>query len=271
MDLSTTVKLNNGVRIPALGLGTWQLGPRKEAVVAVEAALKAGYRHIDTAARYRNEQDVGKAIRSSGIPRKEIFVTTKLWNDDHDNPMGALEASLGNLKLEYVDLYLIHFPVPKVRLQTWKMMEEILASGKVKAIGVSNFTTRHLDELLEHAKVVPAVNQVEFHPFLCQKELLEYCKKKGIQLEAYSPLTHGHKLGDPRIVSVAKKHNKSSAQVLIRWGLQHGLVVIPKSKTAERIQENAHVFDFELSPADMNALNACNENLRFCWDPTNEP
>ena len=195
MDIRTTINLNNGIKIPNLGLGVWQIPNGNVCEEAVLAGLSAGYRHIDTAAIYENEESVGNAIRKSNITRKEIFVTTKLWNDDHDDVERAFNESLSRLQLDYVDLYLMHFPVTG-RNKSWKILEKIYKSGKAKAIGVSNFTIRHLKELLENSDIVPAVNQVEFHPYLYQKELLDFCNKNKIKLEAYSPLTHGKKLND---------------------------------------------------------------------------
>ncbi|MBI2523012.1 aldo/keto reductase [Candidatus Woesearchaeota archaeon] len=270
MDIRTTIELNNGIKIPILGLGMWQIPNGKVCEEAVLSALNTGYRHIDTAAAYKNEESVGNAIKKSNIPRKELFITTKLWNDDHNNPKKAFNESLKKLQLDYVDLYLIHFPVPE-RNRSWEILEKIYKSGKAKAIGVSNFTIRHLKELLESSDIVPAVNQVEFHPYLYQKELLDFCNEKGIKLEAYSPLTHGKKLNDVKLVEIAKKYNKSAAQVLIKWGLQHYLIVIPKSSKKDRIIENSYVFDFELSKEDMKKLDGFNENLRTCWDPTDAP
>jgi len=270
MNIKTIAKVNNGTKIPILGLGVWQISAGKVCEGAVSAALEAGYRHIDTAAIYENEESVGNAIKKSSIPREEIFITTKLWNDDHGNVEKAFNESLKKLQLDYVDLYLMHFPVPK-RNSSWKILEKIYKSGKAKAIGVSNFTIRHLKELLENSDVIPAVNQVEFHPYLYQKELLDFCNEKGIKVEAYSPLTHGKKLNDRRLLEIAKKYNKSAAQVLIRWCLQHRLIAIPKSSKKERIMENSSVFDFEISKQDMKKLDGFNENLRTCWDPTDAP
>lgn len=273
LNLQSTVKLNNGVEIPRLGLGVFR-APRGEVTrQAVLSALSAGYRHIDTARIYGNERDVGAAVRESGLPRKDIFVTTKLWNEDqgYDSTLRACERSLESLGFEYVDLYLVHWPVPGRRLESWRAMEKLLAEGKCRAIGVSNFLENHLDPLLAHAKVVPAVNQVEQHPFLHQPSLLRYCAGKGIVVEAYSPLTKGLRLGDPCVVEIARKHGKSPAQVLIRWCLQHDLVVIPKSVRAERIRENANVFDFSLSPEDLRTLDGLNEDLYTGWDPTDVP
>jgi diketogulonate reductase-like aldo/keto reductase len=268
LNSTSTVTLNNGVKMPLLGLGVYQTSPGKETYSAVLHALKTGYRHIDTAAYYQNEEDVGHAIIDSGIPRKDIFVTTKLKNNDHDNPSFAFDQSLDKLGLDYIDLYLIHWPLSGKRQRTWKILEQIYKSGRVRAIGVSNYTATHLKELMKESKIVPAVNQVEFSPFLYQKELLDFCRARKIQLEAYSPLTQGRRLHDPQLVALAKKYDKTSAQVLIRWTLQHKIVVIPKSANPKRIKENVDVFDFAISPGDMRKLDKCNEDFRVAWDPT---
>ncbi|MFA5106394.1 MAG: aldo/keto reductase [Candidatus Micrarchaeia archaeon] len=265
MDVKSTYSLNNGRKIPILGFGTWRL-TSSESVKAVSHALKSGYRLIDTAAYYQNEAEVGKAIRESKIHRKDVFVTTKLWNSDHSDPKAAFEKSLAALGLEYIDLYLIHWPVPE-RNESWKVLEGLLDSGKVKSIGVSNFTIRHLDELLDSASIVPAVNQVEFTPYLYQKELLDYCKKKGIRLEAYAPLTRGSKLADPLLSEIASKHKKTAAQVILRWSIQHGVIPLPKSEKPARIAENAALFDFQLDDKDMAMLDSLDEGLRMTWDP----
>lgn len=270
MDINTKTKLNNGVEMPMLGLGVWESAEGDECESAVFEAIKAGYRHIDTAAAYGNERSIGKGIKKSGISREEIFVTTKLRNGAHGDPEGALNESLEKLQLDYVDVYLIHWPVPE-RNESWKMFEKFLEEGKCRSIGVSNFTVRHLEELLKKSKVVPAVNQVEFTPYLFQKELLEFCRSKGIQLEAYSPLTRGRKLNDSKLVEIAKKYNKTPAQILLRWNLQHGIVIIPKSTKRERILENAEIFDFEISEDDMEKLNGFNEDFRLCPDPHDMP
>lgn len=269
LDLDSKIELNNRVEIPVLGFGT--LRAMGESVQnAIIWALEAGYRHIDTAKAYGNEQDVGLAVQRSGLPRDEVFITTKLWNDDHgyDNTLVAIDRSLKNLGVGFVDLYLVHWPVSGRRVETWKAMEKILAEGKARAIGVSNFTIRHIEELLAETEVVPAVNQIEFTPYLHQKELQNYCEGKGIKIEAWSPLTHAVKLGDPKLVRLAAKYGRSPAQILLRWGLQQGAVVIPKSVHKERIIENAQVFDFILSRDDMDRLNGFHEDLRTSgWDP----
>jgi methylglyoxal/glyoxal reductase len=239
----------------------------------VKFALKIGYRHIDTASLYGNEEDVGQGVRESGVPREQVFVTTKLWNSDHgyDSALRACDRSLRRLGLGYIDLYLIHWPVSELRSETWTALIELQRRGVCRTIGVSNYTVRHLQGLLDSSEVTPAVNQVEFNPFLYQEDLLRFCNDKGIQLEAYSPLTRGHKLRHPTVVDVARRYSKSPAQVMIRWGLQHGLVVIPKSTRPERIKENSEVFDFEISPADMTRLDALGEDLHTVWDPSDEP
>jgi len=295
LTIETKIKLNDGHLMPQLGLGVWQTRAGATCEAAVLAALEAGYRHIDTAAMYGNEESVGAAIGMSGVPRENIFVTTKLWNSDHGNPERALATSLRKLKLDYVDLYLIHYPV-RERRQSWRALEALRAEGRARSIGVSNFTIRHLTELLADTKTVPAVNQVEFHPYLYQRNLLDFCAARGIAVEAYSPLTKGVRLNDRKLVAVAKKYSnagpqpaaswsrlplvdrlsrrsetKSTAQILIRWALQHGLVVIPKSANRKRIFEDADVFDFEITVEDMQLLDRFNENLRTCWDPTNAP
>lgn len=264
--------LNNDIPIPGIGFGTWQIRFNGHAKKAVEVALGAGYRLIDTARIYGNEKGVGRAIRESGIAREEIFVTTKLWNFDqgYDKTIRAFESSLNNLGLEYIDLYLIHWPVPDKRLESWRAMEGIYKSGRMRSIGVSNFTVSHLEELLQHAEVTPAVNQIEFHPFIYndQKKLLDYCQQQGIIIEAYSPLAHGERLHDPVITAIASGHQKTNAQVLLRWCIQHGTVPLPKSSHLERIAENLAVFDFELTDGDMDKLNGLSDGSRTCWDPT---
>ena len=266
-------KLNNRVMIPRLGLGVYQSPPGQVTQRAVEYALKIGYRHIDTARIYGNESDVGAALRKSGIEREDVFITTKLWNSDHgyETALKACDDSLKRLGLKYLDLYLIHWPVPEIRNESWTALTKLLKDGKCRSIGVSNYTIQHLTELLEDADVVPMVNQVEFSPFLYQKQLLDYCEKNKIQVEAYSPLTQGAKLNHPTIQQVAKKHNKTPAQVLIRWSLQHNLVAIPKSVREERIKENSQVFDYNLTSEDMRILDSLDENFRNSWDPTNAP
>ena len=270
ISIDTKVKLNNGVQMPIFGLGTYQTRSGKETQTAVLYALEAGYRLIDTAKIYGNEKDVGEVVRKSGIPREEVFITTKLWNSDHgyEAAIAACEKSLKSLGLSYIDLYLIHWPVEGLRNETWTAMETLQKEGKCRAIGVSNYMIWHLEELLNSSSTIPAVNQVEFSPYLYQKDLLEFCDSHNIQVEAYSPLTKGQKLSDPKLVAIASRYSKSPAQILIRWVLQHGAIVIPKSSKKERIFENADVFDFTISPEDKSVLDSFNENLRTSWDPS---
>jgi len=262
--LNSTAKLNNGVQIPRLGLGVYQIPPGKSTVKAVKYALEIGYKHFDTAKIYGNESDVGKALKESDVKREDIFITTKVWNSDqgYDSTLKAFESSLKRLGLSYVDLYLIHWPVQGKIIETWKAMIKLLNSGKVNAIGVSNYSINELKETIHSSDTVPAINQVEFHPFLNQKDLLQFCKSNVIQLEAYSPLTRGERLNDPNIVRIAKSYDKTSAQILVRWSLQHDLVVIPKSSHEERILENSQVFDFHINQKDMEILDLLNEDLR---------
>ncbi|WP_432509204.1 aldo/keto reductase [Kineococcus auxinigenes] len=250
-----TITFNNGVSAPQLGFGVWQVGD-DEVVPAVETALEAGYRHIDTAAIYGNETGVGRALAGSGIARDELFVTTKLWNAEqgYDSTLRAFDASLERLGLETVDLYLIHWPVPQADayVDTWKAFEKIYADGRARAIGVSNFEPHHLRRLLDETSVVPAVNQVELHPFLQQAELRAADAQHGVVTEAYSPLSSGKGvIDDPAITALARAHGKTPAQVVLRWHVQLGNLVIPKSVTPQRIRENIDVFDFELSDADV--------------------
>jgi diketogulonate reductase-like aldo/keto reductase len=260
--------------MPAFGLGVFRAGSGAATENAVTWALEAGYRHVDTARIYGNERDVGRAVRRwcerSGVERGEIFVTTKLWNDDHgfDRAREAFEASLRALDIGYVDLYLVHWPVPGRRRESWRALESLVDERRCRAVGVSNFTVAHLDELLQNARVLPAVNQIELHPFLQQRELVRYCAERGIVVEAYSPLTKGRRLGDPRLVAIARELGRAPAQVLIRWSLEKGFVVIPKSADRERIVANADVFDFELGERATARLDALEESLRTAWDPS---
>jgi diketogulonate reductase-like aldo/keto reductase len=263
-NLDSRVVLNNGVEIPRLGLGVYQSPPGKATENAVRYALTIGYRLIDTAQLYGNEEDVGRALRNSGVSRDEVFITTKVWNSEqgYESTLQACNDSLRRLGLSYLDLYLIHWPVPGMSEETWKAMVRLLREQKTRAIGVSNYDIYDLSQLMKSSDVLPAVDQVEFHPFLYQERLLRFCEKNRIQVEAYSPLTRGMHINRPTIIAVANKYRKTPAQVLIRWSLQHGLVVIPKSIHEERILENSKVFDFELEPEDMEHLDSLNENLR---------
>jgi diketogulonate reductase-like aldo/keto reductase len=264
LDISFKISLNNGVKIPQLGLGVYQSPAGKITMSTVRYALELGYRHIDTAKIYGNETDVGIAVRESRIDREEIFITTKLWNSDqgYDKTLRAFENSLQRLGLSYVDLYLIHWPIQGKTVETWKAMIKILKDGKARAIGVSNYSIDELNETIQISDIIPAVNQVEFHPFLYQKDLLDFCKNNRIQIESYSPLTRGKKLDHHLIKAISNKYGKTTAQILIKWNLQHGLVVIPKSIHENRILENSQVFDFIIEEEDMEKLNFLNENLR---------
>lgn len=272
-------ELHNGVNIPIIGFGTYQISEGDEISQSISWALEAGYRHIDTAKIYQNEEGVGIAIQVSGVPREEIFLTTKLWNPDqgYESTLSAFQESLNKLGTDYVDLYLIHWPTAdgtlkesiNKRQETWRAMEEIYKSGKAKAIGVSNYTIKHLEEMKEYATISPMVNQVEFHPFLYQKELLEYCKQNNIILEAYRALTRKNKIDDETLLKIGEKYNKSSSQVLLRWSIQQGCVPLAKSSKQEHMQENFNIFDFELTQEDMQTINNLNQDLRFSPDPTN--
>jgi diketogulonate reductase-like aldo/keto reductase len=263
--------LNNGEKLPWLGFGVFKVEDGGVVEQAVSAALQIGYRSIDTASIYQNERGVGNAIRASGIPREEIFLTTKVWNDDMraQRTLAAFAESLDRLGTDYVDLYLVHWPVAGYYKETWKAMEEIYASGRAKAIGVSNFTIQHLEDLFFDSEVVPAVNQIEFHPFLLQAELLAFCQSQAIQIEAWSPLMRGGIIQNEIVQEIANKHRKTTAQIVLRWDLQHGVVTIPKSIHANRIEENADIFDFTLSEADMKALDALDAGQRIGPDPDN--
>lgn len=260
------VTLNNGLEMPQLGFGVWQVKD-DDATVAVANALQVGYRSIDTAMVYRNENGVGKAIQESGIPRSELFITTKVWNSDQgfDHTLRAYEESLERLGLDYVDLYLIHWPTPKYDkyIDTYKAMEKLYHDGRVKAIGVCNFDMDHLQRLLNECEVKPVLNQVECHPYFSQNELKEFCTKHDIFVEAWSPLQQGGEVLEDEVVNtIAERHNKTAAQVVLRWHLQNNTIVIPKSVTPSRIEENFNVFDFELSSGELDEINNLNRNQR---------
>jgi diketogulonate reductase-like aldo/keto reductase len=275
MDLNSTYTLNNRVQIPVFGLGVFQSPVGEITRNAVQFALQAGYRHIDTAKIYANEHDVGKAIAESDIAREDIFVTTKLWNADqeYDSTLRALDKSLNQLQMDYVDLYLMHWLVKGKRLEPWKAMEQLLTDGKTRTIGISNFMKRHIEELIDNCSILPAVNQIELSPYnyLQRKDTIDFCLEKQIQIESYSPLTKGRKLDDPNLVKIAEKYGKSTAQMLIRWVLEHNFIVIPKSTKEHRIIENASIFDFSISEEDMEFLDGLNEDLATGWDPTDAP
>ncbi|MGD0677331.1 MAG: aldo/keto reductase [Polyangiaceae bacterium] len=267
-----SIELRTGARIPQVGLGVWQTPRGRATQSAVASALRVGYRHIDTAKIYGNEEDVGIAIVRSGIARDQLFVTTKLWNSDqgYDSALRAFDASLERLGLDYVDLYLIHWPVAGKRLESWRALEKIYETKRASAIGVSNYLRPHLEELLGSARVPPAVNQIELSPFLQRRDAVALCRKNSVLVEAYSPLTHGRRLENPVVLDVARRVERSPAQVLLRWGIQKELVVLPKSSRADRIVENASLFDFALDAHSMAALDALEEGLVTGWDPATQ-
>ena len=275
MNLQDTTTLHNGVKMPWFGLGVFKVEEGPELVNAVKVAIKHGYRSIDTAAIYENEEGVGQGIREglkeAGISREDLFVTSKVWNADlgYESTIAAYEKSLQKLGLEYLDLYLIHWPVEGKYKEAWRALETLYKEGKVKAIGVSNFQIHHLKDLMEDAEVKPMVNQVECHPRLTQKEVQAFCKEQGIQLEAWSPLMQGELLDNDVLQAIATKHGKSVAQVILRWDLQNGIVTIPKSTKEHRIVENSTIFDFELTEEEMNQIDGLNQNHRVGPDPDN--
>lgn len=270
-NLQDTTTLHNGVKMPWLGLGVFQMEEGNEVTSSVTAALNHGYRSIDTAAGYGNEKGVGEAIRASGIPREEVFVTSKVRNSDqgYESTLEAFESTLDKLGFDYLDLYLIHWPVEGKYKATWRAMEKLYNDGKIRAIGVSNFHTNHLTNLLTEAHIIPMVNQVEFHPHLSQDELRNFCREKNIQLEAWSPLKQGELLNDPVIKEIADKYEKTTAQVIIRWDLEKEVITIPKSSKEERIKQNADVFDFQLTSEEIKKIDELNKNERIGPDPDN--
>jgi len=263
-----TVRLNNGLEMPTIGLGTYR-SRGEDCVQAVRWALAEGYRLIDTSLAYWNEGGVAQGIQESGVPREEIFITSKLENDDHgyDSTLRAMERTLSNLRTDYLDLYLIHWPVSQLRDDTWRAMEEVYREGKAKAIGVSNYTVRHLEEMGNYGEVSPAVNQCEFHPFLHQRELLDYCRERGIQFECYSPIAKARRLDDPTLNEIGHAHGRTAAQVMLRWETQLDCVAIPKSVHRDWIAENISIFDFELSTEEMERIAALDEDRHLDWDP----
>jgi diketogulonate reductase-like aldo/keto reductase len=270
-SITETVTLNNGVEMPWLGFGVFQMEEGAETEQSVLKALEVGYRSIDTAAAYRNERSVEQAIKASGLPREELFITTKVWNaaQRQGATLAAFEESRKKLGLDYVDLYLIHWPVAGHYQETWQALEKLYGEGVIRAIGVSNFHIHHLEDIFAGSDIRPTVNQVEFHPYLLQAELRQFCADHQIQFEAWSPLAQGKIFDDPTIVELSRKYGKSPAQLLIRWDLQHQVVTIPKSSTPHRIVENAEVFDFEISADDMTRLDSLNRNERTGPDPDN--
>jgi diketogulonate reductase-like aldo/keto reductase len=263
-SLKDTTTLHNGVKMPRFGLGVFKVKEGEEVIESVKAAIKNGYISIDTAAIYGNEEGVGQAIRESGVSREDLFITTKLWNSEqgYESTLKAFETSMEKLGLEYLDLYLIHWPGKDKYKETWRAFEKLYNDGKIRAIGVSNFQVHHLEDLMSSCEIKPMVNQVEYHPHLTQKELHAFCKKNEIQLEAWSPLKQGQLLEDPTLKEIADKHNKTVAQVILRWDLQNEVVTIPKSTKEHRIIENADVFNFELSSEDMERIDGLNQDSR---------
>ena len=267
------MKMNDGYKIPVVGLGTWKSEPGEATYKAVLDSINAGYRHIDTARAYDNEADVGRAVQDADINRKDLFITTKLWNrhQGYDEAIEACEKSLARLGCDYIDLYLIHWPLKDKRNESWRALIELQKKGLCRSIGVSNFTIDNLKELEDKFEVIPAANQVEFHPYHYQKDLLEYCNSKNIIIEAYSPLVHAKRMDEERLVAISEEIGKTPAQILIRWAMQRGMVVLPKSVNEVRIVENFSVFDFEISDSLMKRLDNLDERYVTCWDPHNPP
>ena len=267
------LKMNDNYQIPVVGLGTWKSEPGKTTSQAVLDSLEAGYRHIDTARAYDNETDVGRAVNDSGLPREDLFITTKLWNQHqgYEEAIEACEKSLNRLNCDYIDLYLIHWPLREKRNHSWKAFIELRDRGLCKSIGVSNFTIEHLAEIEAKFGILPAVNQVEFHPYHYQKELLDYCNSKNIIIEAYSPLVHAKRMDEPKLGTISEELGKTPAQILIRWSIQRGMVVLPKSVNKSRIIENFSVFDFDIPDSMMKKLDELDESFVTCWDPHNPP
>ncbi|MEN1938368.1 aldo/keto reductase [Paenibacillus sp. 102] len=270
-SLKDCTTLHNGVKMPWFGLGVFKVEDGTQVVDSVKTAIKNGYRSIDTAAVYKNEVGVGQAIRECGVSREELFITSKVWNSDqgYESTLQAFESTLQKLGLEYLDLYLVHWPVKGKYTETWKALEKLYKDGRVRAIGVSNFQIHHLQDVLEIAEIKPMINQVEYHPRLTQGELHSFCKEHTIQLEAWSPLMQGQLLDHSTLQEIATKYNKSTAQIILRWDLQNEVVTIPKSIKEHRIIENANIFDFELNAEDMKAIQSLNENHRVGPDPDN--
>ncbi|MEW4308648.1 aldo/keto reductase [Rossellomorea marisflavi] len=268
-NLASTKTLHNGLEIPFVGLGVYQMKNPEETVNAVRIAIETGYRSVDTAAVYGNEEEVGQGVRDSGVNREDLFITSKVWNADqgYDSTLRAFEESLKKLQMDYLDLYLIHWPVEGKYKDTWKALERLHGEGLIKSIGVSNFHQHHLEDLLAGSNEKPVLNQIETHPRLSQEPLREFCSAHSIAVEAWSPIAQGRVLHEPTLNHIAKKHGKSAAQIVLRWHLQNDVIIIPKSVHAERIEENANLFDFELSLDEMNQINSLNQNERFGPDP----
>ncbi|KGL41976.1 glyoxal reductase [Listeria newyorkensis] len=266
-----TVKLANGIDMPVLGLGVFKVEEGAELVSAIKEAIRIGYRSIDTAAIYGNEASTAQGIRESGVPRGDLFITSKVWNADlgYEETLAAFDETLRKMELDYLDLYLIHWPVEGKYIDAWRALEKLHKDGRIRAIGVSNFQIHHLETLKKHATIMPVVNQIELHPRLTQKELITYCTENNIRVEAWSPLMQGGLFDNPTLQEIATNHGKSVAQVILRWDLQNDIIVIPKSTKAHRIAENMDIFDFELTPKELTKIDALNQNLRVGPDPDN--
>ena len=262
-------ELHNSVRVPAVGLGVFQVPPGERTQATVESALRRGYRLIDTAAYYSNEADVAIGLERSGVSRSEVFLTSKVWLDDqgYDATLRAFDRTVRLLNVEVLDLYLIHWPVEDLHLESWRALVQLQQEGRCRAIGVSNYTEQHLDELAQSSPIVPAVNQVEFHPFVYRPTLVERCRTADILLQAYSPLVRGKRFNHPKVLALAEKYEKTSAQILLRWNLEHGIPVIPKTTNRERMHEDLDVFDFRLAPEEVAALDSLSCGFHVCWNP----
>lgn len=267
------LKLNDGNTIPQIGFGLWQVKSREEFHTAFDAAIKTGYRHFDSAQAYYNEQMLGEAWKKSGFKRDELFLTTKVHvkNFGHDHVIDSVAESLKKAQTDHFNLILLHFPVTVLRKKAWQALTEIQASGGARSIGVSNYTIRHLEEMEKYSKIVPAVNQVELHVFLQQPELIKYCQDRGIVVEAYSPIAHAKVMDDPIIQAITDKHSKTYTQIMLRWLLEQDLVILPKSVTPSRIQENFELFDFRLDEEDLSQLAELDRDYRTCWSPVHVP
>jgi methylglyoxal/glyoxal reductase len=270
-NILSTTTLHNGVEMPWFGLGIYKIEEGKNLISTIHTAIELGYRSFDTASLYQNERGLGEAISISLIPREQLFITSKVWNTEqgYESTLAAFDASLKRLGLDYLDLYLIHWPVPNLYKDTWRALETLYKDKKVRAIGVSNFQIHHLQNVMRDGTIKPMVNQVEYHPKLSQDELLSFCKQENIQLEAWSPLMRGRLQKDPTLLEIAKKHKKTVSQIILRWDLQNEVVTIPKTSKTERLKENANIFDFTLTDQDMSTIQSLNENLRTGQDPDN--